>query len=177
MARTSVSREGEAITIPASGSVEVDVTVNGVVHKVEVEPGLLLVELVRDRLGLKGTHAGCLTGDCGACTVLIDGRSAKACTVLAGSASGAAVTTIEGLAPAGSLHPVQQAFWDQHGFQCGFCLPGMVLTAVELLRETPDPDEGDVRRALNGNLCRCTGYQGQVAAVLAAARQPRPADR
>lgn len=164
-----MSREWAAITIPASGRSPIEVTVNGVVHQVEVESGLLLVELVRERLGLKGTHVGCLTGDCGACTLLVDGRSAKACTVLAGSVHNAVVTTIEGLEKAGSLHPVQQAFWDQHGFQCGFCLPGMVLAAVELLAETADPDEAQVRRALSGNLCRCTGYQAQVAAVLVAA--------
>lgn len=165
-----MSSEGAGFAIPAGGRVPIRITVNGVDRQVEVEPGLLLVDLLRDRLALEGTHAGCLTGDCGACTVLLDGRTAKSCTVLAGSAAGAAVTTLEGLAPGdGELHPVQQAFWDQHGFQCGFCLPGMVLAAVELLEDDPAPDETAVRRALSGTLCRCTGYQRQVAAVLAAA--------
>jgi aerobic-type carbon monoxide dehydrogenase small subunit (CoxS/CutS family) len=159
--------------IPAGGRAPIRLTVNGDERRVEVEPGLLLVDLLRDGLGLKGTHTGCLTGDCGACTVLLDGRSAKACTVLAASAAGATVTTLEGLARNGELHPVQRAFWEEHGFQCGFCLPGMVLAAVELLEASPTPDESEVRRALSGTLCRCTGYQSQVAAVLAASRAPR----
>jgi aerobic-type carbon monoxide dehydrogenase small subunit (CoxS/CutS family) len=159
--------------IPAGQRAPIRLTVNGDERRVEVEPGLLLVDLLRDGLGLKGTHTGCLTGDCGACTVLLDGRSAKACTVLAASAAGATVTTLEGLARNGELHPVQRAFWEEHGFQCGFCLPGMVLAAVELLEASPTPDESEVRRALSGTLCRCTGYQSQVAAVLAASRAPR----
>ena len=150
-------------------------TVNGVSFRDEVEPGLLLVEFVRDRLGLKGTHIGCLAGDCGACTVALDGRIVKSCTVLAATVDGCAIDTIEGLAPAGELHPVQRAFWELHGFQCGFCLPGMVFAALELLRADADPSEAEIRRALSGNLCRCTGYQSQVEAVIAAARSLRGA--
>jgi carbon-monoxide dehydrogenase small subunit len=153
--------------------VSIHLVVNGKDCREDVEPGLLLLDLLRDRLGLKGTHAGCLTGDCGACTVFLDGRSAKSCTVLAATVDGADVTTIEGLGTPGALHPVQQAFWDQHGFQCGFCLPGMVLAAVELLGENPDPSEAEIRLALSGTLSPCTGYQNQVAAVLAAARSAR----
>jgi carbon-monoxide dehydrogenase small subunit len=164
---------GPGSAIPAGGRIAVRLTVNGQAREVDVEPGLLLVDLLRDRLGLKGTHAGCLTGDCGACTVLLDGRSAKACTVLAASARDACVTTLEGLGGPERLHPVQQAFWDEHGFQCGFCLPGMVLAAVELLEDDRDPTEAEVRHALSGTLCRCTGYQSQIAAVLAAARRLR----
>jgi len=154
--------------------VSIHLVVNGKDCPEDVEPGLLLLDLLRDRLALKGTHAGCLTGDCGACTVLLDGRSAKSCTVLAATVDGASVITIEGLGTPDALHPVQQAFWDQHGFQCGFCLPGMVLAAVELLGEDPEPSEAEIRHALSGTLCRCTGYQNQVAAVLAAARIIRP---
>lgn len=168
-----MSREAAGLAIPAGGRTPVRFSVNGEACRIEVEPGLLLVDLVRERLGLKGTHAGCLSGDCGACTVRLDGLIVKSCVVLAAAADGSEITTIEGLGEAGALHPVQQAFWDEHGFQCGFCLPGMVFAAIELLEENPCPDEPEVRRALSGNLCRCTGYQGQVAAVLAAARQLR----
>lgn len=166
-----MSREGAGIAIPADGLVRVRLTVNGSEREVDVEPGLLLVELLRDRLGLKGTHVGCSTGDCGACTVRFDGRIVKACTILAGTASGSDVTTIEGIGTLDALHPVQQAFWDMHGFQCGFCLPGMIFSAIELLDERPAPTEAEIRRALSGNLCRCTGYQSQVGAVLAAAEK------
>ena len=165
--------QGPGFSIPAGGSAPVRLTVNGRAREAQVEPGLLLVDLLRDRLALKDTHVGCLTGDCGACTVLLDGRSVKACTVLAGSAQGTEVTTLEGLGTPDHLHPVQRAFWEGHGFQCGFCLPGMVLAAVELLGQNPDPTEVEVRDALSGNLCRCTGYQTQVAAVLAAAQRLR----
>jgi len=166
-----VSREGAGIEIPADGRVPVRLRVNGSEHELDVEPGLLLIHLLRDRLRLKGTHVGCLTGDCGACTVRFNGRIAKACTILAGTAFDSDVTTIEGIGTLGTLHPVQQAFWDMHGFQCGFCLPGMIFAAIELLDEKPSPDEAEVRRALSGTLCRCTGYQSQVAAVLAAAQK------
>jgi aerobic-type carbon monoxide dehydrogenase small subunit (CoxS/CutS family) len=165
--------QGPGCSIPAGGRAPVRLTVNGRACEAQVESGLLLVDLLRDHLGLKGTHVGCLTGDCGACTVLLDGRSAKACTVLAGSAQGAEVITLEGLGTPAGLHPVQQAFWECHGFQCGFCLPGMVFAAVELLEENADPTAAEVKDALSGNLCRCTGYQPQVAAVLAAARRMR----
>ncbi|MDP9370129.1 MAG: (2Fe-2S)-binding protein [Chloroflexota bacterium] len=160
--------------------VPVNVTVNGTPRAAEVEPRTLLVYFLRDTLGMTGTHIGCQTGQCGACTVLLDGEAVKSCMVLAVQAEGREVTSIEGLAPAGTLHPVQQAFWEEHGLQCGYCTPGMVLAAHALLQENPDPDEAAVRHALEGNLCRCTGYQNVVASVRAAAAklasgaQPEP---
>ncbi len=149
----------------------ITLTVNGEEVGGEVEPRMLLVHYLRDVLGLTGTNVGCDTSSCGACTVLLDGESAKSCTVLAVQADGHEVTTIEGLAPAGNgaLHPMQQAFHEQHGLQCGFCTPGMVMAAVSLLREHPHPTESEVRIGLEGNLCRCTGYHNIVKAVLAAA--------
>jgi carbon-monoxide dehydrogenase small subunit len=147
--------------------------VNNLPREVDVDPRRTLVHVLRDQLGLTGTHAGCLTGHCGACTVRLDGRAVKSCTVLAVAADGAYVETIEGLARDGALHPVQQAFWDRFGFQCGFCTPGMIMTALELLAEQPVPDQAAVREALSGNLCRCTGYQTIVDAVLAAAEVMR----
>ena len=160
--------------------VPITVTVNGQPRTAEVEPRTLLVHFLRDHLDLTGAHVGCETSQCGACTVLLDGQAVKSCTLLAAQVDGQAVTTIEGLAPRGTLHPVQQAFWEEHGLQCGYCTPGMVLTAVALLQEHPDPDEQTIRHGLEGNLCRCTGYQGIVASVQAAARklaagaQPEP---
>ena len=160
--------------------VPITVTVNGTPRQVEVEPRRLLVHFLRDELGLTGTHIGCETGQCGACTILLDGQAVKSCTVLAVQADGQAVTTIEGLAPRGMLHPVQQAFWEEHGLQCGYCTPGMVLSVVALLGEDPDPDEATIRHALEGNLCRCTGYHNVVtsvraaAAKLAAGAEPEP---
>jgi carbon-monoxide dehydrogenase small subunit len=145
------------------------ITVNGRVRKADVEPRMLLVHFLRERLMLTGTHVGCDTSQCGACTVLIDGRSAKSCTIFAVQADGSEVTTIEGLAPDGQLHPLQQAFWDEHGLQCGYCTPGMILSAVNLLRQHPQPTEHQIREGLDGNLCRCTGYQHIVNAVQAAA--------
>jgi carbon-monoxide dehydrogenase small subunit len=145
------------------------VTVNGRAHKVEVEPRQLLVFLLREQLGLTGTNVGCDTSSCGSCTVLLDGESVKSCTVLAVQADGASVTTIEGLAENGKLHPVQQAFHEQHALQCGFCTPGFVLATVSLLEEHPHPSEEEIRHALEGNLCRCTGYHNIVRAVQAAA--------
>jgi carbon-monoxide dehydrogenase small subunit len=150
-------------------TVGVRVTVNGVVHEVDVEARLLLVHLLRDRLGLTGTHVGCDTSNCGACTVHLDGEAVKSCTVLAVQADGAQVTTIEGLAPDGGLHPLQTAFWEKHGLQCGFCTPGMIMTAADLLQRNPSPSEEEIRHGLEGNLCRCTGYQNIVEAVQAAA--------
>lgn len=147
----------------------VRVTVNGATHSVEIEPRTLLVHALRDGLHLTGTHVGCDTSQCGACTVLIDGKAIKSCSVLAVQAEGRAITTIEGLAPAAGLHPVQTAFWEKHGLQCGFCTPGLIMTVVDLLAEHPDPDEHQIRHGIDGNLCRCTGYQNIVAAVLAAA--------
>jgi len=145
------------------------VTVNGVRHQADVEPRQLLVYFLREQLGLTGTNVGCDTSSCGACTVLLDGESAKACTILAVQADGHEVTTIEGLATNGELHPMQQAFHEHHGLQCGYCTPGMVLAAVSYLNENPNPTEDEVRHALEGNLCRCTGYHNIVKAVLAAA--------
>jgi carbon-monoxide dehydrogenase small subunit len=150
-------------------------TVNGVDHDIDVDPRTLLVHAVREQVGLTGTHVGCLTGDCGACTVVVDGRTTKSCSVLALSAAGARVETVESLADGDDLHPVQQAFWDEFGFQCGFCLPGMLLTAKELIEADPDPGEEDILRAVNGNLCRCTGYNTIVAAVRRAAESRRAA--
>lgn len=144
-------------------------TVNSVEHEFDVDPRTLLVHAIREHVGLTGTHVGCLTGDCGACTVVVDGQTTKSCSVLALNADGANVETIESLADGEELHPVQQAFWDEFGFQCGFCLPGMLLTAKELVESTPDPSDDDILRAINGNLCRCTGYNTIVAAVRKAA--------
>ena len=146
------------------------VTVNGSLSEVDVEPRQLLVYFLREQLGLKGTNVGCDTSSCGACTVLIDGESVKSCTTLAVQADGCDVTTIEGLADGDELHPVQQAFHEQHGLQCGYCTPGFVLATVSLLQENPDPTEDEIRHALEGNLCRCTGYHNIVRSVQAAAR-------
>jgi carbon-monoxide dehydrogenase small subunit len=146
------------------------VTVNGRRHEAEVEPRELLVYFLRDTLGLKGTNVGCDTSSCGACTVLVDGESVKSCTVLAVQADGSEVTTIEGLASGDELHTVQQAFHEQHALQCGYCTPGFVMATVSLLKENPNPSEEEIRRGLEGNLCRCTGYHNIVRAVEAAAR-------
>jgi carbon-monoxide dehydrogenase small subunit len=148
---------------------EIAIVVNGVRREAEVEPRELLVHVLRERFGLTGTNIGCDTSSCGACTVLLDGESVKSCTVLAVQADGEEVTTIEGLAQNGTLHPVQQAFHEQHGLQCGYCTPGMVLATVSLLAEQPHPSDEEIRSALEGNLCRCTGYHNIVAAVRAAA--------
>src|SRR5919206_30873 len=150
--------------------VRVSVTVNGVQETMEVEPRLLLVHFLRDRLGLTGTHVGCDTSSCGACTVHLDGEAVKSCTVLAVQADGAEVTTIEGLADGDRLHPLQEAFWNDHGLQCGYCTPGMIMAAAGLLAENPNPTEEEVRHGLEGNLCRCTGYHNIVKAVLDAAK-------
>jgi aerobic carbon-monoxide dehydrogenase small subunit len=147
----------------------VAMTVNGVGRDHDVEPRTLLVQYLREPCGLTGTKIGCDTSSCGACTVLVDGESVKSCTMLAAQADGASVTTIEGLAAGGEQHPVQRAFHEQHGLQCGFCTAGMVLAAVSLLEENPHPSEREVRLGLEGNLCRCTGYHNIVRAVLAAA--------
>ena len=147
----------------------VAITVNGQRHEQSVEPRLLLVHFIRTHLGLTGTKVGCDTSQCGSCTVLLDGKAVKSCTCLAVQADGSSVTTIEGLAPPGELHPIQQAFWDKHGLQCGFCTPGMVFAAHELLAHRPHPTSEEIRHGLEGNLCRCTGYQNIVRAVQAAA--------
>ena len=148
---------------------QISVTVNGSVHTSDVEPRRLLVHHLRDDVGLTGTNVGCDTSSCGACTVLVDGESVKSCTMLAVQADGREVTTIEGLADGTTMHPMQAAFQEHHGLQCGFCTPGMVMAAVSLLEEQPNPTERDVREGLEGNLCRCTGYHNIVKAVLAAA--------
>jgi aerobic carbon-monoxide dehydrogenase small subunit len=148
---------------------EIAITVNGIRHEAEVEPRELLVYFLREGLGLTGTTVGCDTSSCGSCTVLLDGESVKSCTLLAVQADGQEVTTIEGLAENGKLHPVQEAFHTAHGLQCGYCTPGMVMATVSLLAEQPNPSEDEIRHALEGNLCRCTGYQNIVKAVRAAA--------
>ncbi|HZE50919.1 MAG TPA: (2Fe-2S)-binding protein [Jatrophihabitantaceae bacterium] len=149
---------------------QVSVTVDGVAYRDEVEPRLLLVHYLRERLGKVGTVVGCDTSNCGACTVLLDGRSVKSCSVLAVQVDGREVTTIEGLEGAdGALHPMQQAFHDEHALQCGFCTPGMIMAACDLLRENPHPTEAEVREGIEGNLCRCTGYQNIVRAIQSAA--------
>lgn len=163
--------------------VTITLRVNGIERRAEVEPRTLLVQYLRDELGLTGTHIGCETSQCGACTVLVDGQAVKSCTILAAQADGTAVTTIEGLAPAGMLHSVQRAFWDEHGLQCGYCTPGMILSTVALLADDPDPSEAAIRHGLEGNICRCTGYHNIVLAVrkaaesLAAGAEPEPVSR
>jgi aerobic carbon-monoxide dehydrogenase small subunit len=152
-----------------SSTVNVRLNVNGVEHELEVEPRLLLVHALRDQLGLTGTHVGCDTSNCGACTVHLDGEAVKSCTVLAVQADGELITTIEGLGTEDNLHPMQEAFWNNHGLQCGYCTPGMIMAATALLERNPDPTEHDVRQALEGNLCRCTGYHNIVKSVLDAA--------
>ncbi|HJX85532.1 MAG TPA: (2Fe-2S)-binding protein [Candidatus Angelobacter sp.] len=149
---------------------KIQVTVNGTAHQSEVESRMLLVHYLRDALNLTGTHIGCETSLCGACTVMVDGLAVKSCTVLAVQADGSKVTTIEGLAQNGTLHPVQQGFWDKHGLQCGYCTPGMIVAAAQLLERNPDPTEEEIRHGLEGNLCRCTGYQHIVQAVQSAAK-------
>jgi aerobic carbon-monoxide dehydrogenase small subunit len=151
-------------------TVPVRLTVNGEQHEVEVETRLLLVHLLRDTLGLTGTHVGCDTTNCGACTVHLDGEAVKSCPVLAVQADGAEVKTIEGMADGAKLHPLQEAFWNDHGLQCGYCTPGMIMAAADLLQRNPDPTEEEVRHGLEGNLCRCTGYHNIVKAVLDAAK-------
>jgi carbon-monoxide dehydrogenase small subunit len=151
----------------------VRVTVNGTAHAVTVEPRRTLADVLREELGLTGTHVGCEHGVCGACTVLWDGEPVRSCLLLAVQLDGAALTTVEGLADGERLHPIQEAFWANHGLQCGFCTPGILLTAKALLDANPSPDEAEVREAISGNVCRCTGYQFIVQAILAAARSRR----
>ena len=150
--------------------VRVTINVNGEQRTDEIEPRLLLVHYLRDHLGLTGTHVGCDTSNCGACTVHLNGDAVKSCTVLAAQADGAEVTTIEGLGSEGALHPVQEGFWAHHGLQCGYCTPGMIMAGADLLAKNSDPSEEEVREALAGNLCRCTGYHNIVKAVLSAAK-------
>ncbi|HEV7857214.1 MAG TPA: (2Fe-2S)-binding protein [Pyrinomonadaceae bacterium] len=150
-----------------------NMTVNGVAREHEVEPRLLLVHYLRDVLNLTGTHVGCDTSTCGACTVFVDGQAVKSCTMFAVQADGSEVTTIEGLAREGQLHPVQEGFWECHGLQCGYCTPGMIIAAAQLIERTPQPTEAEIRHGLEGNLCRCTGYQHIVEAVQYAAEKTR----
>ena len=153
----------------------ISLSVNGTEWELDVEPRRLLVQVLREDLGLTGTHVGCDTSQCGACTVLLDGHAVKSCTVLGVQADGASVTTVEGLTPSEGLHPIQNAFWEKHGLQCGFCTPGMIMTATDLLAHNPDPTDGEIRHALAGNICRCTGYHNIVAAIRAAADTMRGA--
>jgi len=152
----------------------ISLQVNGIEQAHEVEPRLLLVHYLRDVLGLTGTHVGCDTSQCGSCTVMLDGRTVKSCTMLAVQADGSEVLTIEGLGSGGRLHPVQESFWEEHGLQCGFCTPGVILSAVGLLRDVPNPDEHAIRAGIEGNLCRCTGYHNIVKAVQSAAKKLAP---
>jgi carbon-monoxide dehydrogenase small subunit len=151
----------------------IEIDVNGAHHSLDVEPRTLLVQALRDGLGLTGTHVGCDTSSCGACTVLVDGVSAKSCTIFAVQVDGSSVTTIEGIGAAADLHPMQEAFWANHGLQCGYCTPGMIVSAVDLLRRHPDPTDEQIRAGLDGNLCRCTGYENIVRAVRAAGEAMR----
>ncbi len=154
-----------------SNTIPISVTVNGKAEQAEVEPRLLLVHFLRETLGLTGSHVGCDTSQCGACTVTLDGRSAKSCTVFAVQADGSDIMTIEGLAPEGGLHPLQEGFWEEHGLQCGYCTPGMIMSGVNLLRDNPSPSEQEIREGISGNFCRCTGYQHIVSAVQYAAQK------
>ena len=147
----------------------VTMTINGQQRSGEVEPRLLLVHFLRDVLSLTGTHVGCDTSQCGACTIIMNGHAVKSCTVLAVQATGSEIMTIEGLAKNGELHPLQEGFWEEHGLQCGYCTPGMIMTAVDLLAQNPSPSEEQIRRGIEGNLCRCTGYQNIVKAIQYAA--------
>ena len=149
----------------------ISININGVQRSAEVEPRLLLVHFLREKAGLTGTHIGCETSLCGACTVLMDGRAVKSCTVLAVQADGRKVITVEGLAAGDQLHPLQNGFWEEHGLQCGFCTPGMIVCSHDLLDRQPNPSDSEIREALNGNVCRCTGYQNIVAAVRNASRK------
>jgi carbon-monoxide dehydrogenase small subunit len=149
---------------------KITLSINGVSHAAEVEPRMLLIHFLREIAGLTGPHVGCETSICGACTVLLDGLAVKSCALFAVQCEGRSIITIEGLAANGKLHPVQQAFWEEHGLQCGYCTPGMIMTSAQLLERNPSPTEGEIRHGLHGNLCRCTGYQHIVNAVQSAAR-------
>jgi carbon-monoxide dehydrogenase small subunit len=155
----------------------ISVTVNGQTHSLEVEPRLLLVHLIRENLNLTGTHIGCDTSNCGACTVLLDGKPVKSCTVFAVQANGRTVQTIEGVVENGNLHPLQEGFWERHGLQCGYCTPGMIMTAKALLEKNPKPTEDEIRWAISGNLCRCTGYVKIVEAIQYAAEKLRTREK
>jgi carbon-monoxide dehydrogenase small subunit len=164
------------MTSPTMKTQHVTITINGKPVEADVEPRLLLVHFIREVAGLTGTHIGCDTTSCGACTVLVDGTPAKSCTLLAVQADGAAVSTVEGLEQGGELHPVQEGFFQEHGLQCGFCTPGMMMTATALLARNPDPSEAEIRRAISGNLCRCTGYVNIVKSIQYAGKKMRGAE-
>ena len=164
---------GERPTTTRSQRITVNATINGTDYSFEVEPRLLLVDLIRDKAGLTGTHVGCDTGNCGACTVIMNGITVKSCQVLAPRADGAEIRTVEGLAGDSSLHPVQEAFWECDGLECGFCTPGMLMTTVAFLEEHSLPSDAEIRRAYSGNLCRCTGYLNIIKAVKLAAERMR----
>ena len=152
-------------------NVQIELEVNGVVHESQVEPRLLLVHFLRENLSLTGTHVGCETSLCGACTVLLDGQAVKSCSLFAVQADQSKITTVEGLKKNGTYHPVQEGFWEEHGLQCGFCTPGMIMAVCGLLERTPNPSDEDIRRGIEGNLCRCTGYQHIFNAIKAAAKK------
>ncbi len=162
-----------ADTTLAPAKVAISVTVNGTVHNAEVEPRTLLVHFIRESLGLTGTHIGCDTSSCGACVVHLNGESVKSCTVLAVQADGGEVLTIEGIGTAEDLHPLQEGFWENHGLQCGYCTPGMIMAAAAFLKRNPDPTDDEIRHALEGNICRCTGYQNIVKSIQWAAARMR----
>ena len=162
-----------ADTMVAPSKVTVTMTVNGKDYTADVEPRTLLVHFIRENLGLTGTHVGCDTSSCGACTIHMNGSSVKSCTILAVQADGAEITTIEGLGSADNLHPVQEGFWEMHGLQCGYCTPGMIMAGVSLLKRNPNPSEEEIRHALEGNICRCTGYQNIVKSIQWAAEKMR----
>jgi carbon-monoxide dehydrogenase small subunit len=164
-----------ADTVMAPAKIAINVTVNGKAHAAEVEPRTLLVHFLREQLGLTGTHIGCDTSSCGACVVHLNGQSVKSCTILAVQADGGDILTIEGLGSTDNLHPVQEGFWENHGLQCGYCTPGMIMTAVAFLKENPNPSESEIRHALEGNICRCTGYQNIVKSIQWAAEKMRSA--
>jgi len=156
-----------------ASKMDISVSVNGQENKAQVEPRLLLVHFLRENLNLTGTHIGCDTSNCGACTVFLDGTAVKSCTVFAVQANGRAVTTVEGLAQGAKLHPIQEGFWEKHGLQCGYCTPGMMIASIELLKKNPNPTEEEIRRGISGNLCRCTGYVKIVEAIQYAAEKMR----
>ncbi len=162
-----------ALIYPADAKVRLELTVNGERRVGEAEPRMLLVHFIREVLGLTGTHVGCDTSNCGACTVVLNGRAVKSCTVFAVQANGGSLLTVEGLARKGRLHPIQEGFWEKHGLQCGYCTPGMMMAAYDLLQKNPDPTEEEIRRGISGNLCRCTGYVKIVEAIHYAAQKLR----
>jgi len=155
----------------------ITLTVNGVTHEASVEPRMLLVDLIRDKLHLTGTHIGCVSGKCGACTILLNGISVKSCMIFAIQADGADIVTIEGIAKGDKLHPIQEAFRDNHGLQCGFCTPGMVISAYQLLKKNPDPTDDEIKKGITGNLCRCTGYTNIIKSVKDAAKRMKEGEK